>query len=36
VEELTLYLIEENKKLESQQKEIDALKTLINKKNIHH
>ena len=36
VEELTLYLIEQNKKLEAQQKEINALKTLIGEKNKQH
>jgi len=43
VEELTLYLIEQNKKLEAQQnalkvqqKEIDALKALIGEKNKQH
>jgi len=36
VEELTLYLIEQNKKLEAQQKEIDQLKVLIDKKNKQH
>jgi hypothetical protein len=30
VEELTLYLIDQNKKLENQQKEIDALKVKVN------
>ncbi len=33
VEELTLYLIEQNKKLESQQKEIEALKQKVNNPN---
>jgi hypothetical protein len=33
VEELTLYLIEQNKRLAAQQKEIDALKALMSKKN---
>jgi hypothetical protein len=33
VEELTLYLIEQNKKLEAQQKEINDLKALVGKKN---
>jgi hypothetical protein len=36
VEELTLYLIEQNKKLETQQKEIDAIKALMNKKTHSH
>jgi hypothetical protein len=36
VEELTLYLIEQNRRLDAQQKEIDALKALILEKNKQH
>ena len=31
IEELTLYLIEQNKKIETQQKEIEALKQQVKK-----